>query len=133
MPPRPSQLTPELAKLICAKVAKGITLQSAAALYGVKEGTVHDWLKRGRAGESETHADFAAGYEAALSKIEETMVDNVVEAAAGDWKASAWWLERRRPKDYAGKVAVEHSADDALQSAISRLNHANRSTDDADD
>lgn len=127
---RPTKFTPEVGAGICALVEEGITLQSAAAHFRVPESTVHDWLKRGRGEDADPEfAEFAAGYEAALGAIERVMVQNVVTAAAGDWKASAWWLERRRAKDYGGKVAVEHSADEALQSAITRLADASSSTD----
>ena len=48
--------------------------------------------------------EFAAAVEQAESEAEVRHVLNIVKAAeSGNWTASAWWLERRRPDDW-GRV-----------------------------
>lgn len=123
---RPTILTPEIQEKICALVAKGNYLTTAARAAGLKLTTLKAWLDRGRAG-NKTFTPFVAAIKSAKAEAEAQMVAAIREAGHGyrvkkirtlthpdgtiervvettwrrDWQALAWILERTRPKQYA--------------------------------
>lgn len=52
-------------------------------------------------------AEFRAAVESAEAKAESYYVTIIHEAARDDWRAAAWWLERRRPDSYARRERFE--------------------------
>lgn len=88
------QLTEGAANGIVEAMRKGLTWQKAAKLVGVKVSTVRTWLTRARKGE-EPYASFLARCDAASTDAEYRMAQIIQDAAPGDWRAAAWYLERR--------------------------------------
>lgn len=97
---RPAKLLEEqTAETILDAVREGMHVQSAAALAGVSYSTLKGWLQKSRDG-AEPYASFAAALLAAEAMSEQDHVKAVSMAGKfGDWRASAWFLERR----WAGK------------------------------
>ena len=98
---RPTALTPDLQKIITDTIRQGNYAHVAAAAAGITEKTFYEWLQRGDRGE-EPFREFSEQVLISASEAEKNMTD-VLRAAAtgtveGDWKAGAWWLERRFPK-----------------------------------
>ena len=120
---RRTKCTPEVTASICKLVKAGVTISASAAIEGVGETTIHDWRERGRTGE-EPFATFCEQLEASLAHAESVITQNVISMAAEDWRAGAWWLERRRARDYGNKVDVAHSADETMQAALGKLGDA---------
>ena len=71
---------------------KGATRTTAAAAAGVDRVTVWRWTQDDPA--------FAAEVEGADADAEIAMTNVLNEAARREWRAAAWWLERRRPESY---------------------------------
>lgn len=93
---RPTKYTKARAATICEAIKAGNTRKVAAALAGVGESTVFDWLAR--------FQSFRTAIQKAEAEAESHHVGRIVQAADdGTWQASAWWLERRRHADW-GKV-----------------------------
>jgi hypothetical protein len=75
---------------------------------GITETTFHDWMGR--------FPEFAASVMKAEAEAEVRNQNIIVRAAHnGTWQAAAWWLERRRPQDYARRVDVSFDARKAAE------------------
>ena len=102
---RKTKRTPETeAKLILA-LKKGNTRRAACAYAGIGESTLNDWIN--------DNPEFSAALTRAEDAAEFGYVDVIQECANnGDWKAAAWWLERRRKTDYSAKQELDHTSSD---------------------
>ena len=113
---RPSKLTPERAQAIALAVSEGHYLQHAAAAAGVARSTVHNWLARGQKArerldgggepepDEEPYLDFLEALEGAEKCAAELGIAPIRDAMErGDWRAAAWYLERRLPGHLAAR------------------------------
>jgi hypothetical protein len=120
--------TPEVTRRICTLVQHGVPLRYALVSEGLAKTTVRRWRARGETGE-QPFADFTRELNAAVGKLVSSMVMCVHDAAmAGDWKAAAWFLERRCPKEFGpprARVSLERAPTqmtaEELDAAIVRL------------
>ncbi len=119
---RPSRLTPRLREQIALAVSSGTSYRAAAQSAGVAESTLHSWLARGRAEQGARRgAPGERPYVKLLEAVEEASARAEVRAAAlisraaeNDWRAAAWFLERRDPETFGRRLAVEHTGDDPV-------------------
>lgn len=102
---RPSVFAPERGQRICNMVAEGVPIATACRIEGIGKTTLYDWRKQGAEG-LEPFAEFARELRRAQDTCEATVTSRLVRATLMDWKAAAWWLERRRPKLYPSKHDV---------------------------
>jgi transposase len=122
---RPTKLDDVRVAKILDLLERGNSRRTAALVAGISDATLKSWTKRGReardlaaSGGKPKRADlpfvdFLDRVEEAEEKAVARNVENVrVAAEAGTWQASAWWLERRRPDDFARRVHVRHGGDD---------------------
>jgi len=120
---RPSLYTPALHERVCALVAVRVPIRTACQLEGIGARTLYDWRERGKHGE-EPFATFDQDLAIAVARAEATAVQFIATAAADNWKANAWWLERRFPKRYGAKQqlrvtkAPAEMTDEELEAAI---------------
>lgn len=97
---RPSKYTPEREARILEALRAGNTRKASALFGGIDHATLDRWLLR--------YARFADAVQKAEAEAEVAHVANIAKAAqAGNWTASAWWLERRRHADWGRKDRVE--------------------------
>lgn len=100
-----SKYTPELAEKIATLVASGLDQKTAAAIAGVHEVTLCNWLKN--------HINFANLLEQKRGEAIQRALSQVQAAAEKQWQAAAWYLERTQPDKFAlqtrirGDVKVE--------------------------
>jgi len=88
---RPTKFTPATVGKFCRAVADGLPYKSAAAAAGISHETVCQWQRQ--------FPEFSDAVQLALAKAEVALVRLIRRAAAkGNWKASAWLLERRYPE-----------------------------------
>lgn len=81
------------AKMIETALKAGNSRRAACAFANIGPSTFETWL--------ESQPDFATRVEAAEAYAEVGHVANVFKAAnVGSWQASAWWLERRRHREW---------------------------------
>ena len=116
---RTTKLTAAVSKTICDAIGEGISLEGAAELANVSPSTAYEWFQRGLGedprgrGSSRAFAEFAESLTRARAEAELREMRAIVKAAAeGDWRAAAWRLERRYPKQYGRQQRVEHSTAD---------------------
>lgn len=97
---RPTKFDQTTAAVILKAVADGLPNETAARLAGIAERTLYHWLRRGRAGEEPFFQFFHELKKQQAQAVSDAV--GVIRAAAkrGQWKAAAWWLERRHPDLY---------------------------------
>lgn len=87
-PGRPTKRSVKVERAIVAALRKGNTRATSAKLGGISYATLKRWCA--------LSAPFRAALEVAEALAEQKHVGNIHAAgAAGNWQASAWWLERR--------------------------------------
>ena len=97
---RPSKRTPEVEKRIMEALQAGTSRRGAAEYGGIDQTTLITWMQR--------FPDFANAVVAAEAQTELRAVLTIRQAiTGGDWKAAAFWLERRRNKEWGRQVKVE--------------------------
>jgi hypothetical protein len=104
---RKSTLTPATADNIVVMLRAGNYMGVALAASGVPKQTFSDWMQRG-----ESDADIDAPYRELRARVlqaraegEVRNVAQIARAAATNWQAAAWMLERQFP-DRWGRVSV---------------------------
>lgn len=131
-------LTPEISRLFCKLLTMGTTFQAAAEQCGVGLRTANQWLTRGRdvlervdvaggelpSGEcldaqEVAYAQFVLDVEAAYGEVETVASKRVLFAR--DWRAQAWWLERRRPETYGSRNEIRIGAVPAAELSNEQL------------
>jgi transposase len=103
---RHSKLTAGVQEIFVETIARGGTQKAAAAMAGVGRETLRIWMQRGRAGE-EPYASFEEAIRVADARAQDRRVRIIDEASEEDWRAAAWWLERRHPEDWGRQDRVE--------------------------
>jgi hypothetical protein len=117
---RPSKRTPENEDAIIEALTKGYTRKASAAFGGVSYTTMREWEL--------AFPEFAEALQKAEGIAQNALIDTIVHASThgtvttrpdgtviespGAWQAAAWVLERRWPKDYSRREAVEMSGPD---------------------
>jgi transposase len=127
---RPTSLTPEVHKSIVDNVRKGVFIETAAAAAGVHRSSVYKWKTRGESeGADEPYATFALDLMKAEAENEIAQLDALLNAqpaipgeggrGADVWTNKAWYLERRYPAKYSGKVRA--TVEEIVENAMRRL------------
>lgn len=102
---RPTKQTDARVAGLLNALRAGNTRSAAAAHAEISRATLYRWIE-----EDETFRD---SIEKAEADAEVRFAAQVAQAAAsGTWQAAAWWLERRRPADFALRSKVEMSGPD---------------------
>jgi hypothetical protein len=107
---RRTKLTAQLQAEICTLIAAGNSYYVAAALNGIHRTTFFKWMNKGRNANHRTEfRDFFDAVTRASAEAENAYVTVICEAGKKDWRASAWWLERRYPARWGRKRRAEIS------------------------
>lgn len=96
--PRPRKLDETKRAQLCAMVAAGVHVHTAARLMGCNRNTVHNEARRNR--------QFARALKRAKSQAQIHPLRTMQQAATTNWRAAAWWLERLAPETFAQPVAA---------------------------
>lgn len=105
-----TKFTPAIGDSICELVSLGVSLEAAAESKGVCRRTVYNWRDAGRSGKR-LYVKFADDLEVAQSQAEVAQTLNVIKAGSHDWRAAAWYLERRRPDVYGDRGRRDPAAE----------------------
>lgn len=115
------KLTEELAKEAIDLVGGGASNADVIAYLGVSESTFYSWIREPK---NKAQTELAQGLKKAEAKRKLWHLGRIHQAAKnGDWKASAWYLERRYPNEYARTQRIQGEINtiqkpDALTQAI---------------
>ena len=97
---RPTKLTPEMLERVDKALRAGLYRKDAARWAGISPATFCNWLLRGEAQRKGKFREFLDAVVNAEQQTKNLMVGSVLVAAKKDWKAAAWWLERKFPHDW---------------------------------
>ena len=101
---RPTSLTPEVERAVCAALRGGNYRETAAQAAGLHRNSLRNWLQRGEQGE-EPYASFLCAVEKAEAAGERKLLREIRKGCDG-WQARSWILERRWPSRWSGRVRV---------------------------
>lgn len=85
---------------ICKHLETGLRREDAWEFVGISEATFYEWLKK---------PEFSESIKKAELKNKQRNIVIIQNAAKKTWQASAWWLERRFPEEFALKQRLEHT------------------------
>lgn len=97
---RPTLLTEERADDLVVLLAAGVPVKVAARAVNVSRRTLDRWLRQDELRERVKQAR-AVGPVSTEAVTEARLVVLLARAAQFDWRAAAWWLERRWPERWA--------------------------------
>jgi transposase len=118
----PYKLTPEVQAKIVEAVRSSWYLETAAAYAGVSKVSVYAWLRLGNEQKTGIYRVFLNAVEKAMAESEMADLQNISNAAKDCWQASAWRLERRFPRRWGRRKAIEEDEELAvLQKQIAQL------------
>lgn len=116
-PARIVDAEPKFTKALAAKfvdiVRKGNFRETACAQVGITSRTLRNWLSQAAKG-NRRYTGFVRDLDNAEAEAESAMVVSVRKAGMSDWRAAAWYLERRGAKRWGFKAQVEHSVEEEL-------------------
>ena len=113
---RKSKHTPARQEAVLQSLRNGNTRRTAAAQAGIDHATFYRWMEK---------ATFRDAVEAAEAQAEQAHVAVVATAALkGKWQASAWWLERRRHKDWQRHTMIGGDPEAPVQVQIPQMSTA---------
>lgn len=91
---------------ILKSVRQGNFLKVAATVAGVTPVTLSNYIRLGREQKSGLYREFLVALRAAQGEAESLHVGNITEQSDDDWKASAWYLERKHQERWGKKETV---------------------------
>jgi hypothetical protein len=92
-PGRPKKLDQKKRAEVCALVSAGVTVREAARYVGCDRDTIRN--------EAQRNQHFGRELERARSQARVHPLRTMHDAAAKNWRAAAWWLERLAPDEFA--------------------------------
>lgn len=108
---RPTKLTPDKIATIVEAVTAGAFRDQAAAVIGIGRTTLYDYLARGQTdldnGVTSIYAELQDALTRAEAQAELTAIQIIRQHAPMDWRAAAWYLERKYPAKW-GRSVVTH-------------------------
>ncbi|HIG46252.1 MAG TPA: hypothetical protein EYQ20_07465 [candidate division Zixibacteria bacterium] len=115
-----SKLTETTQATIRAALEAGNTRAAAARAAGITPETLRLWMRKGEKQAAGRHRTLARTVEQAEARAEtEAMAEIRAAWQRGEWRAAAWWLERRRPETYREQKGQGDSA--ATEDTIVRI------------
>ncbi len=104
---RPTKFTEETRKKILWALRLGNYRKTAAEYACISERTLGDWLYKGSEENGGEYADFHNDVLEAEQAAEVRALGVIQQAANnGQWKAAAWFLERKFPERYCTRAAI---------------------------
>jgi hypothetical protein len=101
---RPTKFNKEIAETIINLVAQGNYFDTACKVAGIDYTTFRNWIIKGEEEQKGQFYDFFNAIKRAEAEAEAKRVELILRAGmVEDWKANAWYLERRYPEKW-GKV-----------------------------
>lgn len=107
LPGRPTELTSEVYRRIRKALLAGSYRTDAAKYGGVAYSSFNYWLKRGKNEPGTIYSDFRRMVIRSEELVRVQMAGTIVAARKNDWKAAAWWLERKSPDKWAKRARLD--------------------------
>ena len=124
---RPTLCTPSVTRAFAQAYSRGVSVEDAASIAGVKASQAYEWLTRGERGE-EPYRTFAEQSTRGKSETIAVVADKVLRAVDQDWRAGIAWLERVDRKTFGKSYDVNVNATGLIEAV--RVARAARGDDD---
>jgi transposase len=119
---RKTKLTEAVQQELYNAIAGGNTHETACALAGIATSTFYEWINKGEKAKSGAYNNFYDQIRKAEALAEAKRIEIIRKAGEGkgvfedkpDWKAAAWYLERRYPEKWGRRhivADVNHSGE----------------------
>lgn len=119
----------KLIKVICEMTESGMFDKHIAESIGVSEVTWHNWKRAGKAIQQRTiddisykptereqlYLDFYNSLSKAYATAEIKAIEQIKDASKKDWKAAAWFLERRYKGNWSKLAKATETTPEHLQ------------------
>jgi hypothetical protein len=96
---RATKYTPETIKAIIDVIRVGGSDTDACLMAGVSQETFYTWMK--------TKLEFSEQVTGARAQGKIERIARIRKHGAKDWRADAWYLERRYPEEYAQQLIIK--------------------------
>jgi transposase-like protein len=96
---QPPKFNEDRAERVLEAIKAGATRRAAAGHAGIDEDTLQNWRRR--------YSGFSEAIARAEHDVEVRCTATILKASNDDWRAASWWLERRRPAEYARRFEPE--------------------------
>lgn len=94
----------------------GMTIGHSAEYAQLATTSIYEWINRAEqdieAGKKSYHTEFLNKYNRAKQEFIKRAMESINVAQQADWKAAAYLLKMRYPKDYGDKQEISLSGDD---------------------
>jgi hypothetical protein len=99
----PTKFTRKTIDLLLAGIRNGLPYELAAEAAGIGRSTFYNWQRGAfpRGADKVLKVEFLDALTRARGESAFRLAGLINRAATGDWRAAAWMLERRFPKDFA--------------------------------
>lgn len=105
---RPSTLSDEHESELVRLIRAGNYLDTAAALAGLHQDTVRVWMRKGAKAKRGRYREFFMAVKEAEAFAENSALVRLRAAGRKNWKAEAWYLERKFPAKWGRWERVTH-------------------------
>ncbi|HEV2109222.1 MAG TPA: hypothetical protein VGR16_13245 [Thermomicrobiales bacterium] len=118
----PTKFTPETMQAIFTGVRAGLSYRLAAEAAGIHYDTFNEWQQGRfpRGADRQLKAEFSDQLTRAKGQSAARLTALISNAATDDWRAAAWLLERRFPRDFACRRRPAASDTEGCMSSPSR-------------
>lgn len=106
----PTKFNPHRTKLVLDAVRSGVWFEDACLDAGVSAECVRNWARQGDAAGEGPYFEFACALRKARREANAPHLVNIHAAEEKDWKAAAWYLERKERKRFGPQVKIEVDA-----------------------
>jgi transposase len=122
---RRSKLTAEVHDKIVTAVRAGNYAEVAAQYAGISERTYYNWIAKGEQDADGPYLQFMQAIRAAEGEAEAVAMITIRKAWGDDWKAAAWYLERKFQAKWGRHDRIDHAGPDggALQTEVHHHYH----------
>ena len=106
-PGRPTKLTPEVQERLLTALRAGNFRGPSAFYAGIGDKTLSTWMKEGKQNPEGPFGALRRAVLEAENGAEIANVAHIAKAATKDWKAAAWWLERKAHERFGRRDRTE--------------------------
>lgn len=99
---------------MCDLVKAGAYIETVMRTVGLERSTWNQWLAKGQAQPKSIFGEFVREIENVAGQVEAHSIGFIRQAGAKDWRAMAWFLERRFPKRWMRRQIVHVDNEDDL-------------------
>lgn len=93
-----NKATHKTIEVILSAISDGLTQREASNLAGISEDTLSLWKQ---------DSDFSEQIRQKQIENKRRHINIINKASERDWKASAWWLERKHKEEFSSKAVLD--------------------------